>query len=167
MNHHEPLGALVLQRGQAGEFPAAVVALMQSFADQSTTRFPLRNTRLVAIERHRGFTQLAVPWRRANRLQLGMESRIEQISGKTEQSRGTGQTRQPIGEKRQFDWSIDNARALASQGDRVVSRPDDDMLRARRVDENTANGLQSTDVEIGPVLGIEVRAPGKDGHRGE
>src|SRR5262245_4242259 len=44
LSGNEPLGALVLQRRQAGEFPAAVVALMQSFADQST--IALENARL-------------------------------------------------------------------------------------------------------------------------
>jgi signal transduction histidine kinase len=39
-----PLGALVLQRGQPGEFPPAVVSLMQAFADQST--IALENARL-------------------------------------------------------------------------------------------------------------------------
>jgi signal transduction histidine kinase len=39
-----PLGALVLQRRQPGEFPAAVVSLMQSFADQSA--IALENARL-------------------------------------------------------------------------------------------------------------------------
>jgi len=39
-----PLGALVLQRRQPGEFPPAVVSLMQAFADQST--IALENARL-------------------------------------------------------------------------------------------------------------------------
>jgi signal transduction histidine kinase len=39
-----PLGALVLQRRTPGEFPPAVVSLMQSFADQST--IALENARL-------------------------------------------------------------------------------------------------------------------------
>jgi GAF domain-containing protein/anti-sigma regulatory factor (Ser/Thr protein kinase) len=39
-----PLGTLVLQRRQPGEFPAAVVTLMQSFADQSA--IALENARL-------------------------------------------------------------------------------------------------------------------------
>ena len=39
-----PLGALVLQRRHSGEFPAAVVTLMQAFADQSA--IALENTRL-------------------------------------------------------------------------------------------------------------------------
>jgi signal transduction histidine kinase len=39
-----PLGALVLQRSQPGEFPPAVVSLMQAFADQST--IALENARL-------------------------------------------------------------------------------------------------------------------------
>jgi len=39
-----PLGALVLQRRTPGEFPAAVVSLMQSFADQSA--IALENARL-------------------------------------------------------------------------------------------------------------------------
>jgi GAF domain-containing protein len=39
-----PLGALVLQRRRAGEFPQAVVTLMQSFADQSA--IALENARL-------------------------------------------------------------------------------------------------------------------------
>jgi GAF domain-containing protein/anti-sigma regulatory factor (Ser/Thr protein kinase) len=39
-----PLGALVLQRRQPGEFPAAVVTLMQAFADQSA--IALENARL-------------------------------------------------------------------------------------------------------------------------
>jgi GAF domain-containing protein/anti-sigma regulatory factor (Ser/Thr protein kinase) len=39
-----PLGALVLQRRRPGEFPAAVVSLMQSFADQSA--IALENARL-------------------------------------------------------------------------------------------------------------------------
>jgi signal transduction histidine kinase len=39
-----PLGALVLQRRRPGEFPAAVVSLMQTFADQSA--IALENARL-------------------------------------------------------------------------------------------------------------------------
>src|SRR5262249_23592455 len=39
-----PLGALVLHRRQPGEFPPAVVSLMQSFADQSA--IALENARL-------------------------------------------------------------------------------------------------------------------------
>src|SRR5262245_41454762 len=39
-----PLGALVLQRRQPGEFPQAVISLMQSFADQSA--IALENARL-------------------------------------------------------------------------------------------------------------------------
>src|SRR5215510_8053530 len=39
-----PLGALVLQRRQPGEFPPAVVSLMQAFADQSA--IALENARL-------------------------------------------------------------------------------------------------------------------------
>src|SRR5262249_39558748 len=44
-----PLGALVLQRRQPGEFPAAVVTLMQSFADQSS----------IALENARLFNEIA------------------------------------------------------------------------------------------------------------
>jgi len=44
-----PLGALVLQRRQPGEFPPAVVSLMQSFADQSA----------IALENARLFEQIA------------------------------------------------------------------------------------------------------------
>src|SRR5262249_19610748 len=45
----EPLGALVLQRRQLGEFPQAVVSLMQSFADQS----------VIALENARLFNEIA------------------------------------------------------------------------------------------------------------
>jgi GAF domain-containing protein/anti-sigma regulatory factor (Ser/Thr protein kinase) len=45
----EPLGALVLQRRQLGEFPQAVVSLMQSFADQS----------VIALENARLFDEIA------------------------------------------------------------------------------------------------------------
>jgi GAF domain-containing protein len=44
-----PLGALVLQRRRPGEFPAAVVNLMQSFADQSA----------IALENARLFNEIA------------------------------------------------------------------------------------------------------------
>jgi signal transduction histidine kinase len=44
-----PLGALVLQRRQPGEFPAAVVTLMQAFADQSA----------IALENARLFNEIA------------------------------------------------------------------------------------------------------------
>jgi signal transduction histidine kinase len=44
-----PLGALVLQRRQPGEFPAAVVSLMQAFADQSA----------IALENARLFNEIA------------------------------------------------------------------------------------------------------------
>jgi signal transduction histidine kinase len=44
-----PLGALVLQRRQPGEFPLAVVSLMQSFADQSA----------IALENARLFNEIA------------------------------------------------------------------------------------------------------------
>ena len=44
LSGEDPLGALVLQRRQPGEFPQAVVTLMQSFADQSA--IALENARL-------------------------------------------------------------------------------------------------------------------------
>jgi signal transduction histidine kinase len=44
LSSEEPLGALVLQRRRPGEFPQAVVTLMQSFADQSA--IALENARL-------------------------------------------------------------------------------------------------------------------------
>jgi signal transduction histidine kinase len=44
-----PLGALVLQRRRSGDFPAAVVSLMQSFADQSA----------IALENARLFNEIA------------------------------------------------------------------------------------------------------------
>jgi signal transduction histidine kinase len=44
-----PLGALVLQRRQPGEFPPAVVSLMQAFADQSA----------IALENARLFNEIA------------------------------------------------------------------------------------------------------------
>jgi GAF domain-containing protein/anti-sigma regulatory factor (Ser/Thr protein kinase) len=44
LGSEEPLGALVLQRRRTGDFPASVVNLMQSFADQSA--IALENARL-------------------------------------------------------------------------------------------------------------------------
>jgi len=44
-----PLGALVLQRRRSGEFPPAVVSLMQAFADQSA----------IALENARLFNEIA------------------------------------------------------------------------------------------------------------
>jgi GAF domain-containing protein/anti-sigma regulatory factor (Ser/Thr protein kinase) len=49
LSGEEPLGALVLQRRQPGEFPDAVVSLMQSFADQSA----------IALENARLFNEIA------------------------------------------------------------------------------------------------------------
>jgi signal transduction histidine kinase len=49
LGSEEPLGALVLQRRQPGEFPEAVVSLMQSFADQS----------VIALENARLFEEIA------------------------------------------------------------------------------------------------------------
>ena len=44
LSSESPLGTLILRRRQAGEFPEAVVSLMQSFADQSA--IALENARL-------------------------------------------------------------------------------------------------------------------------
>src|SRR5262249_8598652 len=44
LGSERPLGALVLQRRRPGEFPPAVVSLMESFADQSA--IALENARL-------------------------------------------------------------------------------------------------------------------------
>jgi signal transduction histidine kinase len=49
LGSESPLGALVLQRRQPGEFPAAVVTLMQAFADQSA----------IALENARLFNEIA------------------------------------------------------------------------------------------------------------
>jgi GAF domain-containing protein/anti-sigma regulatory factor (Ser/Thr protein kinase) len=49
LGSEKPLGALVLQRRQPGEFPEPVVSLMQSFADQSA----------IALENARLFEELA------------------------------------------------------------------------------------------------------------
>jgi signal transduction histidine kinase len=49
LSAEDPLGALALQRRQPGEFPPAVVSLMQSFADQSA----------IALENDRLFDEIA------------------------------------------------------------------------------------------------------------
>jgi len=72
-----------------------------------------------------------------------------------------------MSEKRQVHRGVDNAHSLASQCDHVVSRPEHDMLRTKRIDENTTEGTQPTNIKIWSAAGIEGRAPGKDRHRGE
>jgi signal transduction histidine kinase len=70
----EPLGALVLQRRQAGEFPATVVTLMQSFADQSA----------IALENARLFEEIA---RKSRELEIASQHKSHFVANMSHELR--------------------------------------------------------------------------------
>jgi len=65
-----------------GQIALAPGFVSEASSEEGDRDFPLRNAGLIAIERHQGFVELAMPWR-GSRLELGMESRIKQVSGET------------------------------------------------------------------------------------
>jgi GAF domain-containing protein len=70
----EPLGALVLQRRQASEFPATVVTLMQSFADQSA----------IALENARLFEEIA---RKSSELEIASQHKSQFVANMSHELR--------------------------------------------------------------------------------
>ena len=70
----QPLGALVLQRRQPGDFPAAVVSLMQAFADQSA----------IALENARLFEEIA---RKSLELEIASEHKSEFVANMSHELR--------------------------------------------------------------------------------
>jgi GAF domain-containing protein/anti-sigma regulatory factor (Ser/Thr protein kinase) len=70
----EPLGALVLQRREAGEFPATVVTLMQSFADQSA----------IALENARLFEEIA---RKSRELEIASQHKSQFVANMSHELR--------------------------------------------------------------------------------
>jgi GAF domain-containing protein len=69
-----PLGALLLQRRQPGEFPNAVVALMQSFADQSA----------IALENARLFEEIA---RKGRELEIASQHKSQFVANMSHELR--------------------------------------------------------------------------------
>src|SRR5215470_6483864 len=69
-----PLGALVLQRRRPGEFPPAVVSLMQSFADQSA----------IALENARLFEEIA---RKSRELEIASQHKSQFVANMSHELR--------------------------------------------------------------------------------
>jgi GAF domain-containing protein/anti-sigma regulatory factor (Ser/Thr protein kinase) len=69
-----PLGALVLRRRQPGEFPEAVVGLMQAFADQST----------IALENARLFEEIA---RKSRELEIASQHKSQFVANMSHELR--------------------------------------------------------------------------------
>jgi signal transduction histidine kinase len=69
-----PLGALVLQRRTLGEFPPAVISLMQSFADQSA----------IALENARLFDQIA---QKSRELEIASEHKSQFVANMSHELR--------------------------------------------------------------------------------
>jgi signal transduction histidine kinase len=69
-----PLGTLVLQRRQPGEFPEAVVTLMQSFADQSA----------IALENARLFEEIA---RKSRELEIASQHKSDFVANMSHELR--------------------------------------------------------------------------------
>ena len=69
-----PLGALVLQRRRSGEFPPAVVSLMQAFADQS----------VIALENARLFNEIA---QKSRELEIASEHKSQFVANMSHELR--------------------------------------------------------------------------------
>src|SRR5215475_1492309 len=69
-----PLGALVLQRRRPGEFPAAVVSLMQGFANQSA----------IALENARLFEEIA---RKSRELEIASQHKSQFVANMSHELR--------------------------------------------------------------------------------
>ena len=74
ISSEEPLGALVLQRRQPGEFSPAVVSLMQSFADQST----------IALENAQLFEEIA---RKSRELEIASQHKSQFVANMSHELR--------------------------------------------------------------------------------